>query len=60
LLHGAIGGWYPYWFIDVAELGLGRTLLNLCGLLAFFGIVGLIVVAIDRTLGRRDRTPASA
>ena len=23
-------------------------------------ILGLIVVAIDRTLGRRDRTPASA
>lgn len=60
LLLGAVSGWYPYWFIDVAELGLGRTLLNLCGLLAFFGVVGLIVVAIDRTLGRRDRTAASA
>ena len=60
LLHGAIGGWYPYWFIDAGELGLGRTLLNLAGLLVFFGLIGLIVVAIDRTLGRRDRTPASA
>ena len=59
LLLGAISGWYPYWFIDVAELGLGRTLLNLCGLLAFFGLMGLIVVAIDRTLGRRDRTARS-
>jgi hypothetical protein len=60
LLLGAFSGWYPYWFIDVAELGLGRTLLNLCGLLAFFGVIGLIIVAIDRTLGQRDRTPASA
>lgn len=60
LLHGAVSGWYPYWFIDAGELGLGRTLLNLCGLLVFFELVGLIVVAIDRTLGRRDRTPASA
>jgi hypothetical protein len=60
LLLGAFSGWYPYWFIDVPELGLGRTLRNLFGLLAFFGIVGLIVVAIDRTLGRRDRTAASA
>ncbi len=60
LLLGAVSGWYPYWFIDVGELGLGRTLLNLCGLLAFFGVVGLTVVAIDRTLGRRDRTAASA
>jgi len=60
LLHGAIGGWYPYWFIDVGELGYGRVLFNLGGLLVFFALVGLIVVAIDRTLGRRDRTPASA
>ncbi len=60
LLHGAVSGWYPYWFIDAGQLGLGRTLLNFGGLLVFFGLVGLIVVAIDRTLGRRDRTPASA
>jgi len=60
LLHGAIGRWYPYWFIDVGELGYGRVLLNLGGLLVFFALVGLIVVAIDRTLGRRDRTAASA
>ena len=59
LLHGAVSGWYPYWFIDAGELGLGRTLLNLGGLLVFFGLVGLIVVAIDRTLGRRDRTARS-
>jgi len=60
LLHGTIGGWYPYWFIDVGDLGYARVLINLAGLLAFFGIVGLIVVAIDRTFGRRDRTAASA
>ena len=60
LLHGAISGWYPYWFIDVGRLGLGPALLNFGGLLIFFAIVGLIVVAIDRTLGRRDRTAAAA
>lgn len=60
LLHGAVSGWYPYWFIDASALGLARTLLNFGCLLAFFGVVGLFVVAIDRTLGRRDRTPASA
>ena len=59
LLLGAISGWYPYWFIDAGELGLGRTLLNFGGLLVFFGLVGLIVVAIDRTLGRHDRTAGS-
>ncbi len=60
LLLGAVSGWYPYWFLNLPELGPGRTLLNLAGLLAFFGLIGLIVVAIDRTLGRRDTTRASA
>ena len=59
LLHGAVSGWYPYWFIDAGELGLGRTLLNFSALLIFFGLIGLIVVAIDRGLALRDRTARS-
>lgn len=55
LIHGALSGWWPYPFVDVGALGLGRVLLNFVGLLVFFLIVGLIVVAIDRTFGRRDR-----
>jgi hypothetical protein len=55
LIHGALSGWWPYPFVDVGALGLGRVLLNFVGLLIFFLIVGLIVVAIDRTFGRRDR-----
>ena len=60
LLLGAVSGWRPYWFLDLPELGWGRTLLNLGGLLLFFGLVGLTVVAIDRMLGRRDTGPMSA
>lgn len=60
LLHGAVSGWYPYWFIDVGALGLAPALLNFGGLLVFFAVVGLIVVAIDRTLGQRDRTARAA
>lgn len=59
LLLGALSGWYPYWFIDVGELGLARALLNFSGLLVFFGVVGLIVVTIDRTLGRREERVGS-
>lgn len=55
LIHGALSGWWPYPFVDVGALGLGRVLLNFIGLLIFFLIVGLTVVAIDRTFGRRDR-----
>ncbi|HST92605.1 MAG TPA: Pr6Pr family membrane protein, partial [Brevundimonas sp.] len=60
LLHGAVIGWYPYWFIDVSSLGLGGALLNFAGLLIFFALVGLLVVAIDRTLGQRDTGPRAA
>lgn len=60
LLHGAVSGWYPYWFIDVGQIGLIGALRMFGALLVFFLLVGLIVVAIDRTLGRRDRTAASA
>lgn len=60
LLHGALSGWWPYWFVNVDKLGLGKAMVYFAGLLVFFLIVGLIVVAIDRTFGRRDRRPASA
>ena len=60
LIHGYAAGWWPYWFVDVSTLGLGRAALYFAGLLAFFLCVGLAVAAIDRRLGRRDRTPAPA
>ena len=60
LLHGELSGWWPYWFTDVDKLGLARVMLYFAGLLVFFLIVGLIVVAVDRTFGRRDRRLASA
>ena len=60
LLHGGLSGWWPYWFVDVDRLGLGRVLAHFAGLLIFFLIVGLIIVAIDRTFGRRDRRPLPA
>lgn len=58
LAHGALSGWYPYWFIDVGELGLERAAINFAGLLAVFLVLGLAVVAIDRVIGRK-RTPVS-
>ena len=60
LIHGYAAGWWPYWFVDVSTLGPGRAALYFAGLLAFFLCVGLAVAAIDRRLGRRDRTPAPA
>lgn len=64
LIHGyasgGAGGWWPYWFMNVPALGLPMAAFWLIGMLVFFLVVGLLVVAIDRRLGRRDRTLASA
>jgi len=63
VIHGALIHWYPYFFIDIGALGWGRALLNYGFLLAFFLIVGLVIVTIDRVFGRqhrRDSGPASA
>ncbi len=50
VIHGQMIGWYPYWFIDIGELGWSRALVNFGFLLAFFLILGLVVAAIDRGL----------
>lgn len=60
LLHGSISGWWPYWFVDVDALGMAGAAVNFGGLLVFFAVVGLAVVAIDRSLAGRDRTRAPA
>jgi hypothetical protein len=52
LIHGAASEYYPYPFLNVAELGYERVLVNMGVLTATFAILGLILVAIDRTLGR--------
>jgi len=60
LLQGSISGWWPYWFVDVDALGIAGAAVNFGGLLAFFAVVGLAVVAIDRSLAGRDRTRGPA
>lgn len=60
LAHGAMTGWWPYWFVDMDQLGAARVAANLTGLLGVFLLLGLAVVAIDRTLGRRDRRRVAA
>jgi hypothetical protein len=52
LIRGAITGLYPYYFVDVTLLGYPKALLNTALLLVSFWIVALIVVAIDRFVGR--------
>lgn len=59
LVHGAFSGFYPYPFMDVGELGYLAVLRNMAFLVVGFLAPGLLLVAIDRLLGRRDTVAAS-
>ena len=46
IVRGSASGFYPYYFINVAQLGFGAVLLNALGVLAaFFFIIGVLIVA---------------
>jgi len=56
LLRGEYSGFHAYPFINTAELGYGRVLLNSGGLMLVFIATGLLFVAIDRKMGRKSGT----
>jgi hypothetical protein len=43
-IHGAFSGFYPYPFLNGAELGNARALLNEAGLLVIFLVLGFVLV----------------
>ncbi len=53
LLRGALGGFYPYYFIDVGQLGYRAVLLNAAALLVVFLVAGSVVRLLPGRLGRR-------
>jgi hypothetical protein len=55
LVHGLTTHWWPYGFVDVDALGLGRVIAIFGGLLTFFLVVGLGLVGLDRVFGRTGR-----
>jgi hypothetical protein len=50
LALGAVSGFYPYPFLDVAALGLSRVMLNLLILLTLFAGLGALMVTAGRRL----------
>lgn len=61
--HGLTTHWWPYGFVNVDTLGWAGFTINASATAAFFLIVGLVIVAIDRTFGgkhRRDSKVGSA
>ena len=53
LLRGAWLGEYPYPFIDLGQLGPGRTSVNALGVLLVFLVLGSVLLWLDRLLARR-------
>ena len=51
-IHGAFSGFYPYPFLNGAELGNARVLLNEGGLLVIFLVLGFILVSAGRVLDK--------
>lgn len=53
LVHGALSGFYPYPFLDVTALGYGAVVRNMAGMTLGFLVLAVLLVALDRMLGRR-------
>lgn len=53
LVHGAVGGWYPYPFMDVAASGYPAVIANILGIGLVFLLLGHALRAIDGWLARR-------
>jgi len=51
-IHGAYSGFYPYPFLNGADLGNARVLLNEAGLLVIFLVLGFILVSGGRLLDK--------
>ncbi|WP_404536838.1 Pr6Pr family membrane protein [Dyella agri] len=60
LARGAVDGWYPYPFLDVAALGYLRVLLDGCGMLLGFAVVALVLLTLARWQVRRHALFPSA
>lgn len=58
LARASLEGFYPYFFIDVAQLGWPRVLLNAGAMLIAFVVLGLAMVALGRVL--RPKSASSA
>ena len=58
--HGLTTHWWPYDFVNVDKLGWPGFAVSAVGTAAFFLIVGLVVVALDRTFGRKHRRDTGA
>jgi hypothetical protein len=48
LIRGTFSGFYPYPFIDIAEIGYNKTFINSGGMLVAFLVVSILFVLLNR------------
>ncbi len=52
LIRGAVSGFYPYPFINTAQLGLNKVLVNSVGIALVFVLVSLAIVYVAKLFNR--------
>lgn len=57
LIRGSLSGFYPYPFVNVAEIGLRKTLLNSGLLLLFFILVACLFIAVGKKTEKKSLLP---
>lgn len=60
LARASADGFYPYFFIDVMQLGWQRVLLNAGGMLMAFLVLGLAMVALGRAFQSKSATSSAS
>jgi hypothetical protein len=50
LIRGAFVSWYPYWFVDVTQLGYMTALTNTAFVVAVFAVIGFIYAGIAKAM----------
>ncbi len=63
LIHGALSGWYPYPFLNVAKRGYPSVLVTMVVMAAGFFALTLVLTGVQHLqlrLAKRERAPISA
>jgi len=51
IIRGSVTGDYPYPFMNVTELGMGRVFINMLGFAGFYAVGAAVFIALGRRLG---------
>jgi hypothetical protein len=57
MIRGSFSGFYPYPFVNVAEIGLPRALVNSVVLTLFFIVISFVLVIVGRKTERKRLLP---